>query len=428
MAHTDMLTGLMNRYAFSDALETEILACKSGGRPSFALILVDLDRFKEINDAHGHVAGDAVLVETAARLRAAAPQEARIARLGGDEFIIIASHGENQPPVLNLAWTLVQALAQPMPIDDIVSPISASVGLVLFPDHGSDQLDLLKMADLALYEAKRQGRNRVCLFDSALRQKFDENRSCDLDMLRALDFEEFEPWLQPIRNLETSEIVGYEALTRWRRAGVGWEQPAKFVPLAEQSGAIVQIGEQILRKACHAAASWPEPWFVAVNLSPVQFRQPRKLLQSVKSALAESGLPPQRLHLEITESLMIEDTSVARAILDELADFGVTLSLDDFGTGYSSLSYIQSYRFSTIKIDKSFVDKIETSKESVAIISAVRVLATWLNLELIAEGVERPGQDRVLQQLGVKFAQGFLYGRPAPDIVEPAPESRRSAC
>ncbi len=412
MAHSDMLTGLMNRYAFYEMLDAEI-AAHAAGAPGFALMLVDLDRFKEINDSHGHIAGDAVLVEMAARLRAKAPAGARIARLGGDEFIIFVAETGGHGPALAWAWALVQALKAPVRIDDIVSPVGASLGLVLFPEHAATRLDLMKTADLALYEAKRQGRGRAVMFDARLQSRFEENRACELAIAEAVERSEFEPWLQPIVDLETGAVLGYEALARWRRGDI-WEPPAKFIPLAEENGAIEAIGEQILAKACVAAASWSAPHFVAVNLSPVQFRRPRRLLAAVRDALAHSGLPPRRLHLEITETLMLEDNLVARAVLEELAAQGVALSLDDFGAGYSSLSYIQSYPFSTIKIDKSFVDRIETSRESEAIVAAVRALANRLDLELIAEGVERPEQDRALRALGVRLGQGYLYGAPAP--------------
>lgn len=416
MALSDMLTGLMNRFAFSEALEREIERCGLGSREAFSLMVVDLDRFKEINDLLGHNAGDAVIVEMASRLRSVVDVDDLVARLGGDEFVIVCrGRRQDWPWESNaLAERIVVALRESVVIDATSIPISASLGVAHYPEHGVTAQELMKKVDIALYDAKRRGRNRAAIFDASMQARFNEARVMELEIETAIARNEFEPWFQPIGNIETGEIVGYEALARWPHLVRGMITPAKFIPCAEQTGAIVRIGEQILEKACAAAVGWPIPLSVAVNLSPVQFRQPRKLVASVRETLARTGLPPRRLTLEITESLMMEDTPETRAAIVEFAGMGISVSLDDFGAGYSSLSYIHSYPFSKIKIDKSFIDNIESERESVAIVSAVRVLAEKLDMELIAEGVETLRQHIVLRQLGVTRAQGYFYGKPMP--------------
>jgi diguanylate cyclase (GGDEF)-like protein len=415
MAHNDMLTGLMNRFAFSEALDREIERGDIGSREPFSLLVMDLDRFKEINDMLGHNTGDAVIVEMASRLRRVVNSNDLVGRLGGDEFIVMARNaGEGPGASLVLTDDIVAALREPMMIDGAAIPVSASIGVVHYPDHGVAAQELLKKVDIALYEAKRRGRNRACLFDESMQARFNEARILELEIETAVARNEFEPWFQPIGNIENGKIVGFEALARWPHPVRGMIPPVKFIPCAEQTGAIVKIGEQILEKACLAALTWPSSLYVAVNLSPVQFRQPQKLVAMVKSVLARTGLPASRLNLEVTETLMMEDTEQTRAAIVELAGLGIGVSLDDFGSGFSSLSYIHSYPFTKIKIDKSFIDHIESGRESVAIVSAVRVLAEKLDMELVAEGVETLRQHLVLRQLGVTQAQGYFYGKPQP--------------
>ncbi|WP_374545130.1 putative bifunctional diguanylate cyclase/phosphodiesterase [Rhodoblastus sp.] len=416
MAHNDMLTGLMNRFAFSEALDREIERGDIGSREAFSLLVMDLDRFKEINDMLGHNTGDAVIVEMAARLRRVVNSDDIVGRLGGDEFIILARGGGREGTEVPLALTdrIVAALREPITLDGSSIPVSASIGVVHYPDHGVAAQELLKKVDIALYEAKRRGRNRACVFDESMQARFNEARIMELEIETAVARNEFEPWFQPIGNIENGKVVGFEALARWPHPVRGMIPPVKFIPCSEQTGAIIRIGEQILEKACVAALSWPGDLYVAVNLSPVQFRQPQKLVAMVKSVLARTGLPPSRLNLEVTETLMMEDTEQTRAAIVELAGLGIGVSLDDFGSGFSSLSYIHSYPFSKIKIDKSFIDHIENGRESVAIVSAVRVLAEKLDMELVAEGVETLRQHMVLRQLGVTQAQGYFYGKPQP--------------
>jgi diguanylate cyclase (GGDEF)-like protein len=419
MARFDMLTGLRNRFAFNDALRAALARAQERSSERFALITIDLDRFKEINDTLGHMVGDAVIVEMASRLSRMARADDTVARMGGDEFVIIArGNGLDANLALGIANRVVDALSQPFAIAPMPA-VSASVGVAMYPEHGATGEALMKNADIALYEAKRAGRNRAHLFNAAMQSKADDATLLEIELQTALAGDQFEAWFQPIENIENGEIVGYEALARWRHPARGLIQPDRFVPFAEQSGAIVAIGERILEKACVAAAAWPTHLTVAVNLSPGQFRQPKRLVEAIKNSLLRSGLAPSRLYIEITESLMLDDTAQTRDAINELAGYGVRFSLDDFGVGYSSLFYIQSYPFSRIKIDKKFVDKIDTDRTSAAIIAAVFELAARIDVDIVAEGVETRAQQAALRNLGVTLAQGYLYGRPAAQIIAP---------
>ena len=417
MARRDMLTGVMNRFSFAVALDEMLAATSERLDERFALVTIDLDRFKEINDTVGHVVGDAVIVEMAARLREAAGPRDIVARLGGDEFAILSRGADDISSAGSLARRVVDTLRRPFELDALLLPASASVGVALYPEHGSCALDLVKHADIALFEAKRAGRGRFRIFDGSMRSKLADARMLEMEMVKAIREDQFEAWFQPIQNIETGAIAGYEALARWRHPTLGLIPPDRFIPVAEQSGAIVALGQLILEKACAAAASWDPRLTIAVNLSPGQFRKPEELVAAIKDTLARTGLQPSRLYIEITESLLMEDTPRTRFAINELSDHGVHFSLDDFGAGYSSLSYIQSYPFSEIKIDKKFIDRIATDTVSTAIVASVCVLAERIYMEVVAEGVETRVQQNALRQLGVKLAQGYLYGRPSPNIV-----------
>ncbi len=414
LASSDMLTGLLNRHAVNQAFTRAIAQAQRETGEALAVYLVDLDRFKEVNDTKGHAMGDAVLVETAARLLATAGPGVEVARMGGDEFMLLARRPRGQEAHFEaLGAALAEDLSRPLQVGEAVIPMGASVGAAIYPRHGEDMTALMKHADFALYDAKRDGRRRFRMFDQSLESRLTEERVLGAELEQAFSEDQLEVWYQPIRSLSTGELSGYEALVRWRHPTRGLIFPDAFIPFAEQSGAIARLGEIVLEKACRDAAGWDERVSVAVNVSPRQFRQPEPLLEAVKRALALSGLTPSRLHLEITESFLMADTEQTRAAVNELADLGVRFALDDFGAGYSSLGYIQSYPFSEIKIDRKFVANIHDDPVSSAIVASVCVLAERVRMKVVAEGVETLAQQRALKALGVDLAQGYLYGRPA---------------
>jgi len=420
MARQDMLTGLLNRFAINQAFAQALAEAESRPGDALAVVIVDLDRFKEINDTLGHAVGDAVIVETARRLSALAGPDWHVARMGGDEFMIVArGRGFRSEDVEAIGEKIVASLSRPFEIDRLAVSGSASVGVAVYPEHGREMAELMKYADFALYEAKRGGRGRCRLFDASMRSRLAEERLMEIELEEAIREDQFEVWYQPIQNIETGVVCGYEALVRWSHPTRGLVPPAIFVPIAEQNGSILAIGQIVLEKACEAASRWDRLVSIAVNLSPNQFRRPELLVAGVKRALARSGLEAARLYLEITESLLMEDTPQTRAAINELAAFGVKFSLDDFGVGYSSLAYIQSYPFSKIKIDRKFVENIDTDAVSSAIVASVCVLAGRIHMDVIAEGVETLVQSRALRELGVELAQGYLYGRPARTVNAP---------
>ena len=415
MARRDMLTGLMNRFALAQAFAEAI--AETGGRSdtTVAIYLVDLDRFKAINDTFGHAMGDAVIVETGERLRLAAEGQAEVARMGGDEFMLIAGGARlDGERIVAFAETILERLGAPFEIEGNMVLLAGSVGVAVYPQHGREMAELMTHADCALYEAKREGRGRFRLFDESLRSRLAEDRLLERELDEALREDGLELWYQPIKSLRTGGVNGYEALARWRHPTRGLVPPDRFVRIAEQNGAIHRLGEIVLEKACREAATWDERVSISVNLSPQQFRRPEPLVEAVKRALAVSGLAPSRLYLEITESLLLEDTPLTRQAVSDLADLGVKFSLDDFGVGYSSLAYIQNYPFSMVKIDRKFVQNIHIDPVSSAIVASVCVLAARIQMTVVAEGVETQAQQRALVDLGVDLAQGYLYGRPAP--------------
>ena len=424
LARYDALTGLLNRFSFNDALAQAVIVPEAEGH-QFALVSIDLDRFKEINDTLGHAVGDAVIVETAKRLNDATRPGDVVARLGGDEYVVLAKCGSHPGvTIADFAGRLVEALGRPMEIKGVTVPMTASIGVALYPDHATDVAELMKRSDIALYEAKRSGRGRFKIFDLSMQSRLDSARTLQVEIGRAVREDQFEAWFQPIQDIENDKTLGYEALARWRHPVRGIVSPDNFIPMAEQNGAIVDIGQAVLEKACRAATDWDPSLTVAVNLSPVEFRRPKELVERIKNTLLRTGLDPSRLYVEITESLMLEDSPQTRAAVQQLSDYGVRFSLDDFGVGYSSLSYIQAYPFSKIKIDRKFVDRIDSDPVSAAIIASVCVLAERTHMEIIAEGVETQTQELALRRLGIKHAQGYLYGRPVPNILPLTPKFR----
>jgi diguanylate cyclase (GGDEF)-like protein/PAS domain S-box-containing protein len=426
MAHHDALTDVANRVLFREQIE-RALATKRHGAP-IAMMCLDLDRFKNVNDTLGHQTGDEVLKAVAGRLRQSVRDGDVIARLGGDEFAILQV-APNQPHDAEaLAARLVDVLGQPYQVDGQEIVIGASVGVALTDEGCSAPDQLLKRADLALYRAKADGRGTFRLFEPEMHTELHARRALELDLRRALASDEFELFYQPQVNISSNEVSGYEALIRWRHPERGLVSPAEFIPVAEETGLIAQMGEWVMRQACREAAAWPVGLKVAVNLSPVQFRS-RALVDNVVSALATSGLAATRLELEITESVLLQDNETTLETLHQLRRLGVRIALDDFGTGYSSLSYLRSFPFDKIKIDQSFVRELSTRADCVAIVQSITRLGASLRMTTTAEGVETEEQVRLLRAAGCTEAQGYLFGRPKPasELVHSLPISASQA-
>ncbi|MFI4994362.1 MAG: EAL domain-containing protein [Hyphomicrobiales bacterium] len=424
-AHHDYLTGLPNRVAFSDYLGSTIHEAVRADH-TFAILCLDLDRFKEVNDLHGHLVGDALLREVARRLQAVA-DGAFIARVGGDEFIVITVGGKQGAAAAELAQRLQAAMSGDIEVSGRQLRIGLSIGIATCPADGSDPTTLLANADLALYRAKAEGRGSIWFFEPEMAAQLRERRELQHDLQSAVVNEELRLDFQPLARIG-GEIVGFEALVRWHHPIRGLVPPSTFIPLTEESGLIVAMGEWILRAACLEAASWPSPLQIAVNLSPVQFRSD-DIVRLVHTILIETGLAPDRLELEITEGTLIDDFSRAVSILRRLKSLGVRIALDDFGTGYSSMSYLQSFPFDKIKIDRSFISNLERNAQSKAIVRAIVGLARGLELPVTAEGVETRAQFELLERAGCDLVQGYLIGRPAPigvydEIVGRRPRAR----
>jgi diguanylate cyclase (GGDEF)-like protein/PAS domain S-box-containing protein len=410
MAHHDMLTGIPNRGAFNACLAATLEESKKE-KSSFALFSLNLDRFKEINDVFGHVAGDKLLCEMSRRLQATIGG-AFVARLGGDEFTIIATDGEFPTAAEAMAEKILAAVCDDYVIDDQQVRGGMSVGVAIYPTDGADTETLVANAEAALYRAKMDGRGIYRFFEPEMDKRLRERRALQQDLQTAIERGELRLHYQPQARIN-GEIIGFEALVRWYHPTRGVVSPGTFIPLAEESGLIAPIGEWIMREACREAASWPKPLQIAINLSPVQFRH-GDLAGLVHSILVETGLPPKRLEVEITEGVLIGDFSRAVSILRRLKAMGVHIAMDDFGTGYSSLSYLQSFPFDKIKIDQAFISNLERNQQSATIIRAVIGLARGLKLPVLAEGVENQEQLDFLAKEHCDEIQGYLIGRPKP--------------
>jgi diguanylate cyclase (GGDEF)-like protein len=409
IAHHDALTGLHNRASFSDYLATTVDEAIRGGGV-FAILCLDLDRFKEINDLYGHPVGDALLCEVTRRLKQVAG-DAFLARVGGDEFIAVLLGEAQVAAAGRLAEQLRTALVGDIEIAGRQVRIGVSIGIACSPADGNDPTTLLANADIALYRAKSEGRNAIRLFEAGMATQLRDQRELQHDLQSAVANDELRLDFQPLARID-GEIIGFEALVRWRHPKRGLISPGAFVPLAEENGLIVAMGEWILRAACREAASWTNQLKISVNLSPVQFRND-DIVRRVHEILIETGLSAGRLELEITEGVLIEDFSGAVSILRRLKALGVRIALDDFGTGYSSISYLHAFPFDMIKIDRSFISNLDQA-QSKAVLRGVVGLARGLELPVTAEGVETQVQLDVLTHAGCDFAQGFLIGRPAP--------------
>ncbi len=408
MAFHDGLTDLPNRAAFVQALDQMIEAC--AGSDEFAVVSIDIDRFKEINDVFGHVVGDRLLVEVSQRLKSAA-QGAVVARLGGDEFGLIVD-GEQPKAGRALAERLIEAMHAEFLIDDKTIHAAATAGISIFPRNGKDAAALLANADAALFRAKAEARGSVRVFEAEMDQQIRDRRAMHQDLSNALKNGELQMHYQP-QARTGRDIVGFEALVRWIHPTRGFVSPAEFIPLAEDSGLIVEMGEWILRESCREAATWKKPLQIAVNLSPVQFLH-GDLVGLVHSILLETGLTPGRLELEITEGVLIRDFDRSLALLRRLKSLGVRIAMDDFGTGYSSLSYLQSFPFDKIKIDRAFIMNLGVNPQSAAIVRAVIGLGHGLDVPIVAEGVETGDQLAFLAEEHCDQVQGYYIGKPAP--------------
>ena len=413
MAHHDVLTGLANRLSIMDKIEEAVARHRRRG-DSFAVLLLDLDRFKHVNDTLGHAVGDALLRETAVRLKASLRETDVLARLGGDEFAIVQDRENNQRDAASaLAERIIEIISKPFQIEGNEVNIATSIGIALAPEHATSSDSLMKMADLALYRAKSAGRNGFRFFDPEMSMAASARHELENELRRAIQQDELELHYQPIVETKTRLICGAEALIRWRHPTKGIILPDQFIPLAEETGMITQIGEWLLQTACADAASWPVDIKVAVNLSAVQFRK-NNLVDIAICALAQSGLSPERLELEITETALIESATECLPILRQFKNLGISIALDDFGTGYSSLSQLMLFPFDKIKVDRSFTQNLTKRTECAAIIAATLTLARSLDIETTAEGVETIDQYRLLRLAGVTSLQGYLFQRPCP--------------
>jgi len=414
MAHHDILTGLPNRSLFHDRLE-QAVAFARRNNVAVTVLCLDLDRFKTVNDLTGHTGGDLLLKQVAERLRAVVREHDTVARLSGDEFAIIQLGAAAVDDVSVLAERLVDTMALPFELNGQQMVIGTSIGIAIFPGDADSGEDLVRAADTALYRAKGAGRGTYRFFEADMDARLQERRVLERDLRQALTLGQFELHYQPLVSCgaDTDDVLGFEALVRWRHPERGLVSPVEFIPVAEECGLIMPLGEWVMRTACAQAATWQNGKKIAVNLSPIQFRH-ADLAKHILTILAQTGLSPGRLELEITEGVLIEETERTLATLGTLKAAGVSVSLDDFGTGYSSLSYLQRFAFDKIKIDRSFIWEMERNPDSMAIVRSVIALGRSLRITVIAEGVETPTQLALLQEEHCDQVQGFLLGRPLP--------------
>jgi len=416
MARHDALTDLPNRTLFHEKLEAALAHARHG--EDLALLCLDLDQFKAVNDTLGHPVGDGLLQAVASRLLGRTRDTDIVARLGGDEFAVVQTPIDKPEDAAAFAERLIAMLEEPFEVAGHQIIIGTSVGIALAPQDGLDTDQLLKSADLALYRAKLEGRGVYRMFQAEMDAQMQARRLLELDLRNALPGGQFELFYQPLIDLRTRTVGGFEALLRWRHPVKGLVPPDAFIPLAEEIGAIVAIGAWVLHRACVTAAGWPDGMKVAVNLSPVQFRSP-DLVAFVAAALRESGLPANRLELEITETTLLRDTAATLATLHEMHELGVCIAMDDFGTGYSSLSYLRQFPFDRIKIDQSFIREIGKTRDCGAIVRAVTTLGRELGIATTAEGVETREQLVELARSGCTDVQGYLFSRPVPEMAIP---------
>lgn len=418
----DPLTRLPNRFAFNELLDGALNRLAQTGE-EFAVLLLDLDRFKDVNDKFGHPAGDEFLIQVAARLQRCTRAAEHVARIGGDEFALIMTNLRRAEDALEIAESFVAAFADPFPIEgcDVVG--ATSVGIVLAPRDGTTSHDLLKHVDIALYRAKKAGSGTICSFEASDDRSVRDRKALRRDLEQAIERNELFLVYQPFLDISQNRITGFEALLRWQHPVRGLVSPSEFIPIAEESGLIHQLGEWVVRRACATLSTLPSDVRIAVNFSAVQFHN-TAILQTIVRALAETVVAPTRLEIEITESMLISKYGSAPSILNSLLQLGVTVALDDFGTGFSSLTYLRKLPFSRIKIDQSFIRDMLTQPDCAAIVKSVIGLAQDLRIGIVAEGVETADQLEYLRQSNCDEAQGYLIGRPVsadqiPALLEP---------
>jgi diguanylate cyclase (GGDEF)-like protein len=411
MAHYDALTDLANRTFFYEKMDGLLARAPRGG--SFAVFSLDLDRFKNVNDTLGHPTGDKLLQAVASRMRECTRDADIVARLGGDEFAIVQVDIADPTDVTALAARLIAAINAPYRLDGHLVIVGTSIGITIAPADGTQPDRLMKNADLALYRAKADGGGGYRFFEAEMDAHMQNRRLLEVDLGKAIENDEFSLDYQPVFNLATGKVTACEALVRWHHPERGLVPPLEFIPLAEKTGLIGSIGEWVLRAACADAAAWPDGCSVAVNVSPVQFRD-ADILRIVTGALDRAGLPANRLELEITELVLMQDSDLILGRLHQLKKLGVRIAMDDFGTGYSSLGYLRSFPFDKIKIDQSFIRELSTNKDSLAILCSAVGLGRSLGIVTTAEGVETQGQLEILKNEGCTEAQGFLFSHPKP--------------
>jgi diguanylate cyclase (GGDEF)-like protein/PAS domain S-box-containing protein len=411
MARHDTLTDLPNRVQFHEQLAEALTRAKRG--EFLAVLCLDIDHFKGVNDTLGHPIGDILLKTAADRLRECIRDTDTVARLGGDEFAVVQVGASQPAEATALATRLIEAISAPYELDGHQVVVGMSIGIAVAPDDGENPDQLLKNADMALYRAKADGRGVYRFFEPEMDARMQVRRALELDLRKAITNGEFELYYQPLVNIRTEYVRGFEALVRWQHPQRGLILPLAFIPLAEETGLIVPLGEWVLRQACREAATWPGNVNVAVNLSPIQFKN-KNLVQTVVSALAAAGLSPGRLELEITESVLLQESDATLAMLHQLRGLGVKITMDDFGTGYSSLSYLRKFPFDKIKIDQSFIHDMSDRDESLAIVRAVTAMGTGLGIVTTAEGVETSEQLERLRMEGCTEVQGYFFSQPRP--------------
>lgn len=406
----DPLTHLPNRVAFNETLDAALKRLTLSGE-EFAVLLLDLDRFKEVNDQFGHPAGDEFLVQVASRLQRCTRAAEHVARIGGDEFALVMNNLARPEDALEIAERFVAAFAEPFPIEGRQIVGATSVGIVLAPRDGTAPLDIMKNADAALYRAKKAGAGTICFFEETDDKVSRERKALQTDLAGAIARDELFLVFQPFLDLGANRVTGFEALLRWQHPARGLVPPSEFIPIAEETGLIHEIGEWVIRRACATVAQWPEEIRVAVNFSASQFHN-TAILQTIVQALSDAKVSPSRLEIEITESMLLSKYGSAASVLNALLQLGVTVALDDFGTGFSSLTYLRKLPFSRIKIDQSFIGDMLVQPDCAAIVKSVISLARDLDIGVVAEGVETADQLEYLRQIACDEVQGYLISRP----------------